>query len=183
MGLYAEFDVGELGLVSTVDILVEGLIPVFTTMNWAPACEAFVDTFLREATALVPVRTGYLQSTINASTDGYHCYAEATAEYAEYVEYGTSYMDAQPYFEPALEKAMIEFWEVVEDIKDEAKTDLIAQAMDGASEISATPGDILLMMLVALIMVFIYTIIDEFFEDLFGLHVPQDLQVPEVIIT
>lgn len=183
MGLYAEFDVGELGLVSTMDMLVEDMIPVFVNMDWAPACEAFVETFLREAEALVPVRTGYLRSTIDASTDGYHCYAEATAEYAEYVEYGTSYMDAQPYFEPALEKAMIEFWEVVEDIKDEAKSEAIQQATAGLDGMSVSPLDIVLMMLIAMLLMFIEVIIDEMFEEFFGTHIPGDLQVPEVIIT
>ena len=57
------------------------------------------------ATSLCPVDTGYLCSTIDAGGDESSVYAEATAEYAEYVEYGTSRMGAQPFFEPALEAA------------------------------------------------------------------------------
>ena len=55
------------------------------------------------ARSLVPVDTGYLQSTI------YHALKEmgielgATADYAEYVEFGTSRSRAQPYIRPAFD--------------------------------------------------------------------------------
>jgi HK97 gp10 family phage protein len=55
------------------------------------------------ARGLVPVDTGYLQSTI------YHALKEmgielgATADYAEYVEFGTSRSRAQPYIRPAFD--------------------------------------------------------------------------------
>ena len=61
----------------------------FVEVDYTGACEAFVETFLEVALDLVPVDTGYLYSTISADTDGYFCWAEATAEYAQYVEYGT----------------------------------------------------------------------------------------------
>ena len=55
------------------------------------------------ATAYCPVDTGFLQSSIHgdgSDTDGK---VEALAEYAQYVEYGTWKMAAQPYFTPAVE--------------------------------------------------------------------------------
>ena len=107
MGLYAEVDfITDWGfpeqLTGGDETIGEASVPV----NYSGACSAFVETFLEVAKELVPVDTGYLRSTIDAGTDGFSfCYAEATAEYAQYVEYGTWCMDAQPYFEIALEEA------------------------------------------------------------------------------
>lgn len=66
----------------------------------------FCSTFIEVATALVPVRTGFLRSTIDSRYSGTYVEAEAGAEYAEYVEYGTSRQPPQPYFEPALYAAL-----------------------------------------------------------------------------
>ena len=107
MGLYAEVDfITDWGfpeqLTGGDETIGEASVPV----NYSGACSAFVETFIKVAKELVPVDTGYLRSTIDAGTDGFSfCYAEATAEYAQYVEYGTWCMDAQPYFEIALEEA------------------------------------------------------------------------------
>lgn len=108
MGLYAEFSItNDMGF---PDELTggEGEQSASVLVDYSVACDVFVDSFIRNATALVPVDTGYLQSTIDAGTDGNMCWAEATADYAQYVEYGTCYMDAQPYFELALEMACAE---------------------------------------------------------------------------
>ena len=107
MGLYAEIDiVGDWGFPADVtgggDEIGYESVPV----DYSIACRIFVSTFMEVATELVPVDTGFLRSTINADTDGFStCYAEATADYAQYVEYGTWCMRAQPYFEIALEEA------------------------------------------------------------------------------
>lgn len=105
MGLYCEFSItGDMGFPDEL-IGGEGEQSASVLVDYSAAAETFVQVFLRVANSLVPVRTGYLQSTIDAGTDGDYCWAEATADYAQYVEYGTSYMDAQPYFEPALQEA------------------------------------------------------------------------------
>ena len=107
MGLYAEIDIVDdwgfpFDLTGGDDEIGYETVPV----DYSGACRVFVSTFMEVATKLVPVDTGYLRSTINADTDGISvCYAEATAEYAQYVEYGTWCMRAQPYFEIALEEA------------------------------------------------------------------------------
>lgn len=180
MGLYVSFNMADYGLVTEFEAIVADMVPVLTVMDWAPACEAFVETFIAEATALVPVRTGYLRSTIDAYTDGYNCHAEATADYAEYVEYGTSYMEAQPYFEPALEKAMQAFWEVVEDIMDQEKANIADEVSIRLDQIMGNATDFFLIMFIMLILMFIEVIIDEMFEDIFG--VPHHGDPPEVII-
>jgi hypothetical protein len=58
-----------------------------------------------EQVLLCPVDTGYLVSTLdyNVSGEGELTF-EATAEYAGDVEYGTTRMAAQPYFNPPLDR-------------------------------------------------------------------------------
>lgn len=181
MGLYVEFNVGDYGLVSGTEAIVADMVPVFINMEWAPACEAFVKTFKEEAIKLVPVDTGYLRSTIDAGTDGYRCWAEASAEYAEYVEYGTWFMGAQPYFEPALEQAMQAFWEVVEDIQDQEKANIADEVSAELNTMMGSIVDFVLMVMVMVIITLITAIIDEIFEDIFGR--PWDGDLPEVLIT
>lgn len=60
---------------------------------------------LLHARAVVPVRTGYLQSTIRKSTQSYLTRVETHCPYALYVEKGTRKMRAQPYLTPAFQKA------------------------------------------------------------------------------
>jgi HK97 gp10 family phage protein len=53
---------------------------------------------------LVPVDTGFLRSTIHVERiDHLALQVRADAEYAAFVEYGTSRMAAQPYMTPAIE--------------------------------------------------------------------------------
>lgn len=110
MGLYYELNIAkDLGYPSELSFYDEEIGEAFVLVDYSGAVEAFISTFLQVANELVPVRTGYLRSTITANTDGEEeIYCEATADYAQYVEYGTSYMEAQPYFEPAIEAALFE---------------------------------------------------------------------------
>lgn len=107
MGLYAAVDfIGDWGCPEQLEGGDESIGFTSVFVDYSTACEIFVETFLSVANSLVPVDTGYLMGSIDASTDGVSfCEAEATADYAQYVEYGTVHMDAQPYFEPALEAA------------------------------------------------------------------------------
>jgi HK97 gp10 family phage protein len=56
------------------------------------------------ARILVPVRTGYLRSKIEAT----RTLLKAEAHYASYVERGTEKMAAQPFIEPAIYQAIYE---------------------------------------------------------------------------
>ena len=99
MGLQFNMSVQDLGYIqATQDIT---LYP-----NYAEGCRVFRDTFLAEAQARCPVRTGYLRSTISAYSTASSITCMVGAEYAQYVEYGTSRQSAQPYFEPALQIAL-----------------------------------------------------------------------------
>lgn len=65
----------------------------------------------KKAQRNVPVDSGTLKRSIGLelSDGGMTAEVEATAEYSEYVEYGTRYMDAQPYIRPALKEQERQF--------------------------------------------------------------------------
>lgn len=60
----------------------------------------------RRAMRIVPVDKGHLKDSIGLEiTDGgLTATVEPTEEYASYVEYGTRFMNAQPYMRPSLEE-------------------------------------------------------------------------------
>lgn len=123
MGLRCEIDVEDWGFLTETPMLG---YPV----DYSEGLQIFCDTFMDEATAYCPVDTGYLRSTLTAENDGFtwaECYTDC--EYAEYQEYGTWCMRAQPYFTPAIQMALdaalpvwIEAWnEAMEEEKEELK--------------------------------------------------------------
>ena len=120
MGLYVSFTPSDLGLPTYLDADVMGE-HAEVEVDYSSACDAFCEVFEDIATSLVPVDTGYLQSTISADNDGFQCEAEATAEYAQYVEYGTWKMIAQPYFEPALNEGLEAFIDEAQEAVNEAQ--------------------------------------------------------------
>lgn len=136
MGLYAHFNPRDYGFQEVIEAEVEGEV-ISEEVDYTEACEEAVNTFLEIANDLVPVDTGYLQSTIDASTDGWEVEFEATAEYAQYPEYGTWCQDAQPYFRPALQEAISVFIELARTAEDEAKeivSEQMQAIMDAAQE-------------------------------------------------
>lgn len=99
-----------MGLRCTVDPVVDLNYPSATPslglyIDYGDGCDAFLDTFFNIAYDLCPVDTGELISSIDGSTDGDSVEVYADADYAQYVEYGTSKMDEQPYFRPAIAAA------------------------------------------------------------------------------
>lgn len=206
MGLYAEIDIIDgwgfpFDLTGGNDKIGYESVQV----DYSYACQVFVSTFIKVATELVPVDTGYLRSTINADTDGFsYCYAEATADYAQYVEYGTWCMDAQPYFEIALAEACaaagLEAQAAV-DVAQEILEGLLQGLMDAAmGAFGVGPGGvggsfggflgglalfIGLAFLLFPIMVNLYGIMDSLFNPLTGggSFAQGDGFIPEVIIT
>lgn len=95
MGLRASFSMDDLGYAPYTSEL--GIF-----IDYSDGCEVFASTFERVAKDLVPVDTGYLRSTLRGESFGDGCVCETKCDYAQYVEYGTIRMAAQPYFEPAL---------------------------------------------------------------------------------
>ena len=118
MGLRANINAMDQGFPMTADV-GDISIPV----DYSEAAEAFKAMFLDVARELVPVRTGYLKSTIAAEIGEAsigEVTAEASAEYAQYVEFGTYRQMAQPYFIPAIEAALEEWGLAAQKAYDEA---------------------------------------------------------------
>lgn len=122
MGLMATITVDDLALIRSVSgVALEPVdsdgngvnnylsndtpVTVSVDVDYSQAFADFAQVFHDTATDLVPVRTGYLQSSIWSQSDDSSVTAAADAEYAQYVQYGTYKMAQQPYFRPALEQA------------------------------------------------------------------------------
>jgi len=76
-----------------------------------------------QARKLVPVRSGYLQSTIYAKISEWVAEIGADATYALFVELGTKYMQAQPYLYPAVQQYLPELEAVIVSAVEQAKTE------------------------------------------------------------
>ena len=85
MGLRFSATPEDFGLPLEEDVVVEDLFET-VVYDYSEGCDIFVDTFLAIATDLVPVDTGNLMSSLDASTNGTAVTAKTDCEYAEYVE-------------------------------------------------------------------------------------------------
>jgi HK97 gp10 family phage protein len=72
---------------------------------------------------LVPVRTGYLRNTIYAEITEWVAAIGADAAYALFVEFGTRYMQAQPYLYPAILEHLPRLERIILDALDAAKSE------------------------------------------------------------
>lgn len=139
MGLYARITPEDLGFER--EIISDSLgqsVPV----EYEEAMEVAAEVFITEAKKLVPIDTGYLCSTIDAGIEDDAAYFEATAEYAQYVEYGTWCQEAQPYFAPALEIAVGEYIQQCQEAYDAAQEILEGMMQDALqASMAAVSGD------------------------------------------
>lgn len=172
MGLRANINAMDQGFPMTADV-GDISIPV----DYSEAAEAFKAMFLDVARQLVPVRTGYLKSTITAEIGEAsigEVTAEASAEYAQYVEFGTYRQMAQPYFIPAIEAALEEWGLAAQKAYDEALEEAQAayeaeQAQQQSQEAGGAPvGGGLLGGLVLLGLLLIFTIFIEGIKSMFN---------------
>jgi HK97 gp10 family phage protein len=83
---------------------------------------SWAETVQREAERLVPVKTGYLRSTIYAKAQEWQMEIGAEATYAATVEFGTHTSKAKPYLTPAIESHLPELETVILEALDLAKT-------------------------------------------------------------
>jgi HK97 gp10 family phage protein len=75
------------------------------------------------AKQLVPVRTGYLRSTIHARVQDWNANIDAEAPYAAVIEFGTRAMQARPYLYPAVMQQLLRLEQVFCEAVDAAKTE------------------------------------------------------------
>lgn len=99
MGLYWECDVIEDLGYPEYEIGPNG-DPVY--YDYSAGCEIFCAMFLSNVMQRCPVDTGYLLYSINAKPTRKSMRCWTNCSYAQYQEYGTVYMRAQPYFQPSL---------------------------------------------------------------------------------
>ena len=172
MGLRANINAMDQGFPMTADV---GDISV--PVDYSEAAEVFKAVFLDVARELVPVRTGYLKSTIAAEIGEAsigEVTAEASAEYAQYVEFGTYRQMAQPYFIPAIEAALEEWGLAAQKAYDEALEEAQAayeaeQAQQQSQEAGGAPaGGGLLGGLALLGLLLIFTIFIEGIKSMFN---------------
>ena len=172
MGLRANINAMDQGFPMTADV---GNISV--PVDYSEAAEVFKAMFLDVARKLVPVRTGYLKSTIAAEIGEARIgevTAEASAEYAQYVEFGTYRQMAQPYFIPAIEAALEEWGLAAQKAYDEALEEAQAayeaeQAQQQSQEAGGAPvGGGLLGGLALLGLLLIFTIFIEGIKSMFN---------------
>ena len=99
MGLYWECDVIEDLGYPEYEIGPNGN-PVF--YDYSAGCEIFCAMFLSNVMETCPVDTGYLLYSVKAKPTRKSMRCWTNCSYAQYQEYGTVYMRAQPYFQPSL---------------------------------------------------------------------------------
>lgn len=142
-----------MGLRCTVDPAIDLNYPSATPslglyIDYSDGCDAFLDTFFDIAYDLCPVDTGELISSIDGSTDGERVEVFADADYAQYVEYGTSKMEAQPYFRPALAAALAtanQDWQNAVDEAMEEEAQILAESEESEEEDDGGGGMMVLM--------------------------------------
>lgn len=83
----------------------------------------WAETVKTEVTHLVPVRTGYLRSTIFARIQEWNTEVGAEAAYAANVEFGTRYAMAQPFLNPAVQAHLPELERVLVEALNLAKVE------------------------------------------------------------
>ena len=172
MGLRVNINAMDQGFPMTANV-GDISIPV----DYSEAAEVFKTMFLDVARELVPVRTGYLKSTIAAEIGEAsigEVTAEASAEYAQYVEFGTYRQMAQPYFIPAIEAALEEWGLAAQKAYDEALEEAQAayeaeQAQQQSQEAGGAPvGGGFLGGLAVLGLLLIFTIFIEGIKSMFN---------------
>ena len=82
---------------------------------------AWAENVKTEAQRTVPVRTGYLRSTIYARTREWNTEVGAEATYAADVEFGTRTAQAKPFLNPAVQSQLPELERVLLQALDMAK--------------------------------------------------------------
>jgi HK97 gp10 family phage protein len=75
------------------------------------------------AKQLAPVRTGHLRSSIYANISEWVAEIGAEATYALFVEFGTRYMQAQPYLYPAIQEYLPQLEAIICEAIDAAKAE------------------------------------------------------------
>ena len=144
-----------MGLRGTVSVGLPTTTSIYhRDIDYSDAIREAVDEFMDAATSDVPVDTGTLQASISCEVEYMGFTAYADTNYAEYVEYGTYKMEAQPYFEDNLESVAeelhancVEIWQDAEQQDKEQYQAQIEARMQEAQRLGALDGSLIEMVL------------------------------------
>lgn len=145
-------------------------------INYESGAWAFYEAFYRYIAVYCPVDTGRLLSSCGCSVIGnngdYEIFCWANTPYAEYVEYGTSRMRGQHYFEMAIQDAIEEAMPIwITEKQREEKEQSYLQAMDQAFDacegiVGMSIFQIIVMFIIMIIITIIVEIITNFINDI-----------------
>lgn len=154
-----------------VIVVQAGTIKIPYIVSYEEGNRIFAETFKSVSQDLVPVDTGNLMSSINADYDKYSFTCQADAHYAQYVEYGTWKMGAQPYFEPAIAAAYEQakpYWEQAKQLAEQqAKLEAIEQELNIDGSVPEGNAIMIQEMLLFAILLIIAFLIAEFIKSCF----------------
>ena len=144
-----------MGLRGTVSVGLPTTTSIYHRyIDYSDAVHEAIDEFMDAATSDVPVDTGTLQASISCEAEYMGFTAYADTNYAEYVEYGTYKMEAQPYFEDNLESVAerlhancAEIWQDAEQQDKEQYQAQIEARMQKAQRLGALDGSLIEMVL------------------------------------
>lgn len=145
-------------------------------IDYSDAIKEAIDEFMDAATSDVPVDTGTLQASISCEEEYMGFTAYADTNYAEYVEYGTYKMEAQPYFENNLESVAeelqancIQIWQDAEQQDKERYQALVEDQMKEAQRAGSIGGGSLIEMVLSSILMGMLNGLFSVLQDVFSM--------------
>ena len=164
-----------MGLRGTVSVGLPTTTSIYhRDIDYSDAIREAVDEFMDAATSDVPVDTGTLQASISCEAEYMGFTAYADTNYAEYVEYGTYKMDAQPYFEDNLESVAEELHancvEIWQDAEQQDREQYQAQIEARMQEAQGLGGESLLGMVLSSMLIGLLNGLLSIIQDMFSMR-------------
>lgn len=164
-----------MGLRGTVSVGLPTTTSIYhRDIDYSDAVREAIDEFMDAATSDVPVDTGTLQASISCEAEYMGFTAYADTNYAEYVEYGTYKMDAQPYFEDNLESVAEELHancvEIWQDAEQQDREQYQAQIEARMQEAQGLGGESLLGMVLSSMLIGLLNGLLSIIQDMFSMR-------------
>lgn len=164
-----------MGLRGTVSVGLPTTTSIYhRDIDYSDAVREAIDEFMDAATSDVPVDTGTLQASISCEAEYMGFTAYADTNYAEYVEYGTYKMEAQPYFEDNLESVAEELHancvEIWQDAEQQDREQYQAQIEARMQEAQGLGGESLLGMVLSSMLIGLLNGLLSIIQDMFSMR-------------
>lgn len=164
-----------MGLRGTVSVGLPTTTSIYhRDIDYSDAVREAIDEFMDAATSDVPVDTGTLQASISCEAEYMGFTAYADTNYAEYVEYGTYKMEAQPYFEDNLESVAEELHancvQIWQDAEQQDREQYQAQIEARMQEAQGLGGESLLGMVLSSMLIGLLNGLLSIIQDMFSMR-------------